>query len=276
MAAALTNGHEDKHTGMQGCPGFGIAYTTHHKWPEWKTTRSAVIAGRFWRKLFFHFSIFKSLGYREPPPPCRFLLNRPVITALRLVFYSDHFWCVASKKDCLVRPCDNHVPWVLASCWETLAAIFACVEEVWIWLFRNVRGEGFEGSSVVRMARGKTCFRLPFCRQEAVRARQKTVTAYPNSRDLMYRLVPAPESCSGPIWPISVENRRQKSRCTLVYRLVAWSLGGIPISGVGTFVMICTIRRLIGHASTARDAILFLVLSRHLWCYIFFSPLGHQ
>ena len=34
----------------------------------------------------------------------------------------------------------------------------ACVEEVckiWIWLFRNVRGEGFEGSSVVLMARGK-------------------------------------------------------------------------------------------------------------------------
>ena len=46
----------------------------------------------------------------------------------------------------------------------------ACVEEVckiWIWLFRNVRGEGFEGSSVVRMARGKVCFRLPFCRQAA-------------------------------------------------------------------------------------------------------------
>ena len=52
----------------------------------------------------------------------------------------------------------------------------ACVEEVcktWIWLFRNVRGEGFEGSSVVRTARGKICFRLPFCRQEAVKARQK-------------------------------------------------------------------------------------------------------
>ena len=52
-----------------------------------------------------------------------------------------------------------------------------------------LRGEGFEGSSVVRMARGKTCFRLSFCRQEAVRARQKTVTANLNSRDLMYRLV---------------------------------------------------------------------------------------
>ena len=65
----------------------------------------------------------------------------------------------------------------------------ACVEDVckiWIWLLRNVRGEGFEGSSVVRMARGKTCFRLPFCRQEAARARQKTVTANLNSRDLMY------------------------------------------------------------------------------------------
>ena len=29
MDAALTKGHEDKHTGMQGCPGIGIAYTTH-------------------------------------------------------------------------------------------------------------------------------------------------------------------------------------------------------------------------------------------------------
>ena len=64
----------------------------------------------------------------------------------------------------------------------------ACVEEVrkiWIWLFRNVRGEGFEGSSVVRTARGKICFRLPFCRQEAVKARQKAVTANLNSRDLI-------------------------------------------------------------------------------------------
>ena len=78
-----------------------------------------------------------------------------------------------------------------------LAAMVACVEEVckiWIWLFRNVRGEGFEGSSVVRMARGKTCFRLPFCRQKAVRARQETVTANMNSVDLMYRLGPAPKS----------------------------------------------------------------------------------
>ena len=72
----------------------------------------------------------------------------------------------------------------------------ACVEEVceiWIWLFRNVRGEGFEGSSVVRMAQGKTCFRLPFCRQEAVREHQKTVTANLNSRDLMYHLGRAPK-----------------------------------------------------------------------------------
>ena len=28
------------------------------------------------------------------------LLNRPAITALRLVFHSDHFWCEVSKKDC--------------------------------------------------------------------------------------------------------------------------------------------------------------------------------
>ena len=78
----------------------------------------------------------------------------------------------------------------------------ACVEEVckiWIWLFRNVGGEEFEGSSVVRMAGGKICFRLPFCRQEAVRARQKAVTANLNSRDLMYRLGPAAKSGTRPI-----------------------------------------------------------------------------
>ena len=71
----------------------------------------------------------------------------------------------------------------------------ACVEEVckiWIWLFLNVRGEGFEGSSVVRMSRGKICFRLPFCRQEAG-------TANLNSRDLMYRLGAAPKSGTRPI-----------------------------------------------------------------------------
>ena len=71
----------------------------------------------------------------------------------------------------------------------------ACVDEVcmiWIWLFRNVRGEGFEGSSVVRRTRG---FRLPLCRLEAVvRARQKAVMANLNSRDLIYRLGPAPKS----------------------------------------------------------------------------------
>ena len=124
-------------------------------------------------------------------------------------------------------------PCVVVSCWETLAAMVACVEEackIWIWLFRNVTGEGFEGSSVVRMARGKTCIRLPFCRREAVRAHQKMVTANLNSRDLMYRLGPAPKSVTRPIWPISVENRRQKSRCTFVYRPVAQSLGGIPTS----------------------------------------------
>ena len=78
----------------------------------------------------------------------------------------------------------------------------ACIGEVckiWIWLFRSVRGEGFEGSSVVRMARGNICFRLPFCRQEAVRARQEAVTANLNSRDLMYRLGPAPKSGTRPI-----------------------------------------------------------------------------
>ena len=131
-----------------------------------------------------------------------------------------------------------HKPCVLVSCWETLVAMVACVEEVckiWIWLFWNVRGETFEGSSVVRMSRGNIWFRLPFCRQAAVRARQKAVAANRNSRDLMNRLGPAPKSGTRPIWPISVDNRRQKPRCTFVYRLVARLLGGIPISGVLPF-----------------------------------------
>ena len=83
-----------------------------------------------------------------------------------------------------------------------LSAMVACVEEVCkilIWLFRNVRGEGFEDSSAMRLARGKTCFRLPFCRQEWVKARQKTVTANLNSLDLIYRLCPAPKSGTRPI-----------------------------------------------------------------------------
>ena len=54
-----------------------------------------------------------------------------------------------------------------------------------------------------------------------LRARPKAVTANPNSRDLMYRLGPAPKSGTRPIIPVSVENRRQKPRCTFVYRFVA-------------------------------------------------------
>ena len=110
--------------------------------------------------------------------------------------YCQPFYPFVSRCIC-VRACDKDVLRVFESCRETLAAMVACVEEVckiWIWLFRNVRGEGFEGSSVVRMAQGKTCFRLPFCRQEAVKARQKAVTANLNSRDLMYRLGPAPKN----------------------------------------------------------------------------------
>ena len=56
-----------------------------------------------------------------------------------------------------------------------------------------------KGSPVVRMARGKICFGLPSCRQEAVRARQKAVRANLNSRDLMYRLGPAPKRATRPI-----------------------------------------------------------------------------
>ena len=77
----------------------------------------------------------------------------------------------------------------------------------------------------------KETLSLAFLPEEAVRARQKKVTAILNSRDRMYRLGPAPQSGSRPIWPISVENRGQKSRCTFVYGIVARSQC-IPISGV--------------------------------------------
>ena len=88
-----------------------------------------------------------------------------------------------------VRACDNHVPCVLVTCWETLAAMVACVEEVCkilIWLFRKCQGRRIRRQFCrANGPRKDICFRLPFCRQEAVRARQKAVTANLNSRDLM-------------------------------------------------------------------------------------------
>ena len=43
--------------------------TSHQKWSEWKTNRSAVIAGRFRRQQLFPsiFSISRSLGFRDHP-----------------------------------------------------------------------------------------------------------------------------------------------------------------------------------------------------------------
>ena len=75
-------------------PGQSFFDTSHQKWSEWKTNRSAVIAGRFRRKqvFFFHFFPFLDHLVLETPPPA--------ITALWLVFHSDHFWCEVSKKDC--------------------------------------------------------------------------------------------------------------------------------------------------------------------------------
>ena len=90
----------------------------------------------------------------------------------------------------------SRVCWYLAER-RWLPSLRVC--KISIWLFRNVRGEEFEGSSVVRMARGKVCFRLPFCRQEDVRAPQKAVTANRISRDLLYRLGPALKSGTRPI-----------------------------------------------------------------------------
>ena len=93
MAAALTKGHEDKDTGMQGCPGIGIAYTTHQKWSEWETNRSAVLTGRCRRKRQGGGGSLKpsDLKMEKIGKKKCFLQNRPVITALRLVFHSDYF-----------------------------------------------------------------------------------------------------------------------------------------------------------------------------------------
>ena len=70
MPAALTNGHGDKHTGMQGCPGIGIGYTTHKKWSEFKNHPERcdrkTILKKIKNKIQFS-PIFKSLGFRDPP-----------------------------------------------------------------------------------------------------------------------------------------------------------------------------------------------------------------
>ena len=50
-------------------PGQSFFDTSHQKWSEWKTNRSAVIAGRFRRQQLFPsiFSISRSLGFRDHP-----------------------------------------------------------------------------------------------------------------------------------------------------------------------------------------------------------------
>ena len=100
-------------------------------------------------------------------------LSRVVCVCVRVTTTSPVCWYLAGRR---------WLPWLRVS---KMSVIFG--------------SEGFEGGSVVRMARGKFCFRLPFCRQEAVRARQKAVTASLNSRDLIYRLGPAPKSGTRPI-----------------------------------------------------------------------------
>ena len=82
----------------------------------------------------------------------------------------------------------------------------ACVEEVckiWIWLFRNCQGRRIQ-RQFCRANDPRKDLLLPALLppgsgKGAVRARQKTVTANLNSRDLMYRLGPAPESGTRPI-----------------------------------------------------------------------------
>ena len=77
-----------------------------------------------------------------------------------------------------------------------------CVEEVckiWIWLFRNVRGEGFEGGFCRANGPRKDLLSLAFLPPGSGKGTQKAVTANLNSRDLMYRLGPAPKSGTLPI-----------------------------------------------------------------------------
>ena len=93
--------------------------------PHVKNGQNGKLTGALWsqddleeNKFFFSiFCISRSLGFRDPPSLSggrgeaslkpsdfkmgkneekkkRFLLNRPGIAALRLVFHSDHFWCV--------------------------------------------------------------------------------------------------------------------------------------------------------------------------------------
>ena len=103
-------------------------------------------------------------------------------------------------------------------------------------MFRNVscapsrvlRGEGFEGSSVVRVARGKTCLRLPSCRQGTLENG--------DGRPEWPRPDVPPGFRAEKRYAAYLTNQRGESQANVtVYlcdRLVAQSLGGIRLSGV--------------------------------------------
>ena len=78
LGVAATTSYQKNKTFYGGCPGIGIAFgggggaSLKPSDVEMKKLRNEL-----W-----------------------FLLNRPAITALLLVFHSDHFLCEVSKKDC--------------------------------------------------------------------------------------------------------------------------------------------------------------------------------
>ena len=61
-----------ENTNVPRAPRQSFFDTSHKKWSEWKTNRSAVIAGRFRRQqlIFQFFPNSRSLGFRDPPPLC--------------------------------------------------------------------------------------------------------------------------------------------------------------------------------------------------------------
>ena len=133
-----------------------------------------------------------------------------------------------------------------------MAAMVACVEKVCkicIWLFRNVRGEGFDGSSVVRMAQGKICFRLPFCRQEALFSSQADYYA------IFLRL----KTDGSRAFDRQKKSLYRQSMCHLYRDYVIWVIfdGGISRK-IRT--------ELVGFDSTVRERVLHAVLSDQTEC----------
>ena len=110
----------------QGCPGFGIAYTTHQKWSEWKTNRSAVITGLFRRKRQGWGRVSRTKwsknGQNWKKKQC-FLQNRPAIRAFRVVSILTIMYAIPIPG----HPC---IPVCLSSCPFVIAAVICYSQQV--------------------------------------------------------------------------------------------------------------------------------------------------